>query len=43
MTSGVGKLKSSVFLFSSNPVKFHVQVEIHLEFSVNFQLMVQNN
>ena len=41
MISGVEILKLSVLL-ASNPVMFHVQVEVHVEFSVNFQLMVWN-
>ena len=43
MTSGVGILKLKCFLLASNLVIFHVQVEVHIEFSVNFQLMVQNS
>ena len=39
MTSGVGILKLSVFLSCNNAI-FHVQVEVHVEISFNFQLMV---
>ena len=39
MTSGVGILKLSIFL-SFNSAIFHVQVEVHVEISFNFQLMV---
>ena len=36
-------LKVKCFLPYSNTVIFHVQVEVHVGFSVNFQLMVQNS
>ena len=42
MISGVVVLKLSVLLFS-NIVIFHVQVEVHIDFSVNFQLMARNS
>ena len=35
-------LKLSILLYS-NIVIFHVQVEVHIEFSVKFQLMVLNS
>ena len=40
VTSGVVILKLSVLL-SSNTAIFHIQVEVHIEISFNFQLMVQ--
>ena len=40
VTSGVGILKLSVLLYSNTAI-FHVQVEVHVEISFNFQLMVQ--
>ena len=42
MTSGVGILKLSILLYS-NIVIFHVQVEVHVEFTVILQLMVGNS
>ena len=35
-------IKIKCFLLSSNTDIFHVQVEVHDEISVNFQLMVRN-
>ena len=40
VASGVGILKLSVLLYS-NAAIFHFQVEVHVENSFNFQLMVQ--
>ena len=40
VTNGVVILKLSVLL-SSNTAIFHIQVEVHIEISFNFQLMVQ--
>ena len=39
VASGVGILKLSVLLYSNTAI-FHVQVEVHVEISFNFQLMV---
>ena len=36
-------IKIKCFCCYSNIVIFHVQVEVNVEFSVNFQLMVQNS
>ena len=43
MISGVVVLKLKLFLLYSNIVIFHVQVEVHIDFSVNFQLIVRNS
>ena len=40
VASGVGILKLSVLLYSNTAI-FHVQVEVHVEISFNFQLMVR--
>ena len=40
VASGVGILKLSILLYSNTAI-FHVQVEVHVESSFNFQLMVQ--
>ena len=40
VTSGVGILKLNVLLYSNTDI-FHVQVEVHVEISFNFQLMVR--
>ena len=42
MISGVVALKLSVLYFALTVI-FHVQVEVHVEFTVIFQLMVQNS
>ena len=42
MISGVVVLKLSVFALLYH-CHIHVQVEVHIDFSVNFQLMVQNS
>ena len=40
VASGVGILKLSVLHYSNTAI-FHVQVEVHVEISFNFQLIVQ--
>ena len=35
-------IRIKCFLLSSNTAIFHVQVEVHIKISVNFQLMVLN-
>ena len=37
---GIGILKLSVLLYSNTTI-FHVQVEVHVEISFNFHLMVR--